>query len=211
MVTSSIFSRNAASAEAGASFLRLNARGRTAARRLRSRRATQVMAWTLLATGLAVAAACAGWVAVANAGPGTDVAADAPVALKAELTPKVARPGRTVRATVKLHVADGFHIQAHKPGDPSMIPTVLTWDAAPALRVGKTAYPLPQMEKVSFSDAPLLVYGGTAILRTPVTVKPGTKPGAYKLTGTLRYQACSGDACQAPAKLPVELTVVVKK
>ncbi len=209
MVTSSIFSRNAV--PANGSFLHRSALGRSSARRVRARRSTQLMAWTLLATGIAVGAACAGWVAVAKAGPGTDAAADAPVALKAELTPTVARPGRTVRAVVKVHVADGFHIQAHKPGDPSMIPTVLTWNAAPALRVGKTVYPVPQTEKLAFSDAPLLVYGETAILRTPVTVKPGTKPGAYKLTGTLRYQACSAEACQAPAKLPVELTVIVKR
>ena len=158
-----------------------------------------------------VSVAAWGSLAYADKTPGSDAADAAPVTLTAEMHPDAVHPGRVANAAVKLHVADGFHIQAHKPNDPGMIATVLKWNATPGLRIGVTAYPVPEKEKVDFADAPLLVYDGTIKLRTPVTVKSGTKPGTYKLTGSLRYQACSGSECRAPTKLPVELTVVVKR
>jgi DsbC/DsbD-like thiol-disulfide interchange protein len=163
---------------------------------------------TFLAVSVVLAAAVGASSAFAHDPGGDD---GTPVELKAKIHPSHARAGRTVAAVVELHIGGEYHIQAHKPKDPSMIATVLTWDPAPRLRVGRTAYPAPESEKLAFAEGLVLVYDGTIKLRTPVTVKAGTKPGSYKLTGSLRYQACNAAACLAPARLPVELTVVVKR
>ncbi len=138
-------------------------------------------------------------------------APDSIVTLRAEAKPSPVKPGGTVTATVTVRIAEGYHLQAHVPRDPSYIPTTLTWTAPRGFRVGRVRHPLAVLRKVEFDPQPLAVYEGAIAITARIVVARTVLPGTYALKGKLRYQACSGEACQAPATAPVALTVRVTR
>ena len=110
---------------------------------------------------------------------------------------------------VDLHfqVADGLHINSHKPLDKSLIPARLAVVETPGLNV--TAVDFPPGTEYTLRLAPqqkLSVYSGEFVLRAHLTVQPG----AHDLQGGLHYQACDANACRPPSTIPFSVTVVGK-
>jgi len=66
--------------------------------------------------------------------------------------------GGTAEARITFHVAATWHVNAHKPNEDFLVPTVLTLAAAERVTPGAPAYPKPIQAKLSFSDTPLAVY-----------------------------------------------------
>jgi hypothetical protein len=57
---------------------------------------------------------------------------------RAEVTPVVEsapKAGATARVSLKVRLPQEVHVQANKPRDPSLIPTVLTVEAPPGITV----------------------------------------------------------------------------
>jgi thiol:disulfide interchange protein DsbD len=106
-----------------------------------------------------------------------------------------------VVATVK--VANGYHVNAHRPNEEFLIPTALTLQSA-GVTFEEPVYPDPKEQKFSFAgDKPLLVYDGSfeiAALGRPAPTQ------AIELS--LRYQACDDERCLPPAtaRATIELT-----
>lgn len=120
---------------------------------------------------------------------------------------KTSAPGKSdTTVTVKLN--DDWHINANKPADPTLIPTVLTFEAATGLRAGEPKYPEPKSHKFGFSETPLLVYEGTFAITVPIVVE-SLPAGVHTLVGKLRYQACNDEVCLAPKTIPVTVEVEI--
>jgi hypothetical protein len=108
---------------------------------------------------------------------------------------------------LNFRVVDGLHVNSHTPKSELLIPTTLTLDAAPGVKVGTAVYPAGSA--YSFSASPnekLDVYSGAFTVKVPVTAQAGTR----MLEGKLRYQACDHEACYPPKTLPVEVAIAVK-
>ncbi|MGH9431525.1 MAG: protein-disulfide reductase DsbD domain-containing protein [Terriglobia bacterium] len=120
-----------------------------------------------------------------------------------------AHPGSPQKAAIVASVADGYHINAHKPSFDYLIPTEVKFEANKAVAVERILYPAGKSEKLSFSDDPLSVYQGKFLIGLILKVPPGISPGAYTLKGKLDYQACNDRACLAPSSVPLALTVKV--
>ena len=104
------------------------------------------------------------------------------------------RTGDDVEGTVTAKIAAGWHVNSNKPLEEFAIPTVLELDPATAELVEAT-YPQHQMKAFEFSGGkPLAVYDGTF----PIRFRAKLKPGATKITATLKYQACSDRVCLPP-------------
>ena len=120
-----------------------------------------------------------------------------------------AHAGSTVQAAAVAEVASGYHINDHVPSLDYLIPTELKLEPAPPLAAGPAVYPKGKPVKFTFLDQPISVYQGRLVVRAPLKVAPGARPGAYAVKGALSYQACNDHACLPPASLPLSLTVTV--
>ena len=125
-------------------------------------------------------------------------------------SPVTVVPGGHGTLMVTLSVAPGYHINAHKPNDPNLIPTSLTAASAGAV-FGAARYPVTKTIKVSYTPKPILVYESRATILMPFTVAKSAKHGKkMAILGTLSFQGCNQASCFAPTSLPVHATVGVK-
>jgi hypothetical protein len=125
----------------------------------------------------------------------------------AEATPVAAKANAIVVVPLTLQLKNGYHMNSNKPVDEYLIPLRVTWEAAP-ITFKETRYPAAKMEKYEFSDKPLSVYSGDVKLESEFTVPAATK-GEIKLTGKVRYQACTDKMCLPPKTIPVTAKVIV--
>jgi thiol:disulfide interchange protein DsbD len=123
------------------------------------------------------------------------------------LSRSAVRPGDRVAAAVVLEIRQGYHVNAHQPTLDYLIPTTLEVEAPEGISVEQVRYPKPRVQKFGFSEEPLAVYEGRAVLRFDLMVDRAAKLEARKLRGKVRLQACDHKACYAPASLEVEIPV----
>lgn len=121
-----------------------------------------------------------------------------------------ARRGGTTILDAKATIEPGWHINAHQPNEPFLVPTEIMLTLPPGVSSGTITYPAP--EKHAFKFAPgkeLLVHQGTLVLPLPINV-PADFPGSKVRVGaTLHYQACNDTTCAAPAKATAEVVLEV--
>lgn len=105
------------------------------------------------------------------------------------------RPGSgTLRVEARL--AQGWHVNSHRPSEEYLIPTSLALDPAAGVRFGEPVYPPGEMKKFSFSPSALSVYEGEFAVTVPVT---WSGPQTPALSGRLEYQPCNDTQCLPPA------------
>ena len=134
-----------------------------------------------------------------------------PTVVKAEalLATNAVHAGSSAKAAFIAHVASGYHINDHHPSLDYLIPTELRMNSAQKFELQNLVYPTGSKVRFSFSETPLSVYQGTAVILANLKVPPGAAPGRYQLTGKLAYQACNEHACLPPSSVPVTLNVHV--
>ena len=120
-------------------------------------------------------------------------------------------PGKSQQVSVKLDIEKGIHIQANPATLPNLIPTVLKLKEDQQVTGGKPIYPESHPFSLQGSDEKIATYEGKTQITIPVTLKSGTKPGKYKVAGSLRYQACDAKSCFFPRSLDFEFSVNAAK
>ena len=114
--------------------------------------------------------------------------------------------GKEFQVAVVVEIAQGFHMNSHKPSEAYLIPTTLTAQLPTGLQPLETIYPAGRLEKFSFSpNKPLDVYTGKVTLRLRLAAAADAALGATTVPITLRYQACNDTTCLQPVKVPVEV------
>jgi uncharacterized protein YyaL (SSP411 family) len=93
---------------------------------------------------------------------------------------------------LSLDIAPGWHINSHRPLDPSLIPTIVKVGAG--VKIGRQYYPNGKRVKLGFSQDSLDVYTGKVSI--PISVISG-RPGAL-VDVRVSFQACDDRACLAP-------------
>jgi len=109
-------------------------------------------------------------------------------------------PGSPATLEITLQIADGYHINAHDPGLPSLIPlTVL-------LRNGEGLTLQPAYPPGEFYQDEIRVHHGTVTL--PVTLlQDGPVRGTPRLQ--LFYQVCTDRVCLAPSSIELNVRIDV--
>jgi thioredoxin:protein disulfide reductase len=115
----------------------------------------------------------------------------------------------TFEVAVVVGILPGFHMNAHKPSEEYLIPTVLTAKLPAGFREGETIYPAGIEKKLSFAEKPLLVYTKQFTIRTKISAAANAPLGKVKLPFTLQYQACNDSVCLPPVRIPVTAMVDV--
>ncbi len=108
-------------------------------------------------------------------------------------------PGGSLPVAVVVALEEGWHVNAHAPGDKYVIATRLEADTPDGLSVAAVDYPDPETISPAFSDEPLLVYGGEFTIGVLIEADAGIAPGRYTISFKLRYQACDDRKCLPPA------------
>ena len=107
------------------------------------------------------------------------------------------RAGATSTVSLKVKLPSEVHVQANKPKDPSLIPTVLTIDAPSGVVVEEVTYPAPTDFAQVGRKEPLAVLGPEFTIEVRLSI-PANTTGTLKVPARLRYQACNDKLCFPP-------------
>jgi thiol-disulfide isomerase/thioredoxin len=139
--------------------------------------------------------------------------AEQPKRPRAELTPVAgasARAGGKVVVTLKVKLPPDVHVQANKPRDPALIPTVLTIDAPEGVSVEKITYPAPSDFMQAGQSKPLAVLGPEFSVDVQLALGAAST-GVLTIPARLRYQACDATLCYVPVTATTQWTVKVER
>ena len=144
--------------------------------------------------------------------PSADVVAArlGPVTAEASVEPATAAPGGSVELTVRVTVAEGFHINSARPRLDYLVATALRLAENAPATLGEVQYPPAREITLELSDQPLGVYEGSFVLRTAVTVSEQVRTGPTTLEVLLRHQACDDRRCLRPATLTLVVPVQIE-
>ena len=118
--------------------------------------------------------------------------------------------GKEFQLAIVVNIANGYHMNSHKPLDSYLIPTTLTPQLPAGLTLADTIYPAGKNLKFPFSpDKPLNVYTEGVTLRLRIAAGESAPLGDTSIPMTLRYQACNNSACLPPVKIPVTAEIKV--
>lgn len=113
------------------------------------------------------------------------------------------RAGMKFDLTVRLKIADGYHIQSNQPA-PNYIATTLKVTGPEGFQFGEARFPPAQMERAAGETIP--VFSGTVEAIVPVTA-PKALPNAARLQVTCGYQACDEGSCFPPTEIQAEVAL----
>jgi thiol:disulfide interchange protein DsbD len=122
------------------------------------------------------------------------------IEVSAVAAPATVAPGGRSQLSVTVTISAGWHVNAHVPSEPYLIPTVLSLTTPPGLEVGEVRYPAGELRAFAFNPGKeLSTYEGTITITAPLNVRPdATVDRVALLRGSLRYQACNDTRCLPP-------------
>ena len=117
--------------------------------------------------------------------------------------------GGSAEAAVRLHIADGYHVNANPPSDRFYIGTELQAEAQEGITPGKPTYPPALTKKFGFSEKPLAVYEGEAVIKLPLAAAGTAAKGRHTFKARVRVQPCNDEACLQPRTIEAAIPVIV--
>jgi cytochrome c biogenesis protein CcdA len=129
----------------------------------------------------------------------------------AAITPLVEKDavlaGETVRAALVVRLPDGFHANANKPRDPSLIPMTVAVATPTGVTATEVVFPQASDFKVEGFDDLLRVFEGEFVIGVELAVASGVSAGDVTVPVSLRYQACNDKMCFVPKTIAAEWTL----
>ncbi len=122
---------------------------------------------------------------------------------------KVKRGG-AVQVSVVIEVDDGYHINSNRPAEKYLIPTALKIERTAGLTTTPIIYPKAKLQRFEFSQKPLSVFEGKAVLRLTARALASIAPGSQTLKAKLTVQACNNQLCLRPQTIDVSIPLQVE-
>jgi len=117
--------------------------------------------------------------------------------------------GGSGEATITLDIAEGYHVHSNPASDKFYIATEVKAAPQEGLTPGKPEYPKPVTHKFEFSDKPLNVYEGRAVIRLPLRADRTATKGRHTLNASIRVQPCNDQVCLPPRDIAAAIPVMV--
>jgi len=121
------------------------------------------------------------------------------------------KSGSAVEAAVVIDIDHGYHINSNRPAESFLIPTSLKLQRVAGLTVARVVYPKAKLQKFTFSEKPMSVFEGKAVLRFNARALSSLAAGNHALKGKLTVQACNDQQCLRPQTIDVEIPFEVTK
>ncbi|NLE57652.1 MAG: hypothetical protein GX616_04780 [Planctomycetes bacterium] len=123
------------------------------------------------------------------------------------------KPGTKFEVAVVFDVADGHHINSHKPLGEFLVPTDVFHEKTEGLYIGRAGFPAGKVEPSGLPGEQVSVYRGRAVVLLPIEAEPGLTGEEVRIRGVATYQACSDQTkvCFPPMAAEWELALPVAK
>jgi thiol:disulfide interchange protein DsbD len=121
----------------------------------------------------------------------------------------VFHPGSVGYIAITADISEGWHINAEKPLESYLIPTVLEVSAPEGIEIVRLLYPEPALRKLEISETNMALYDGVAVFGAVIRIGRDVRPGSYRITATIRYQGCNNLTCVEPASASADDTIRV--
>jgi uncharacterized protein len=144
--------------------------------------------------------------ATANAAP---TPAQTPQVVTATVEETKLDAGGAGEADISLDIADGYHVNANPASDKFYVATEVQAATQEGIAPGKPIYPRPVSRKLSFSDKPLSVYEGHAVIRLPLRADKTATKGRHTFHATIRVQPCDDHECLRPHDIEAPIPVII--
>jgi len=122
---------------------------------------------------------------------------------------KVKRGG-SVQVAVVLDVDEGYHINSNRPAEKYLIATALKIERTAGLTTTPVIYPKAKLQRFEFSQKPLSVFEGKAVLKLTARALASLATGSQALKGKLTVQACNNQQCLRPQTIDVSIPLQVE-
>jgi DsbC/DsbD-like thiol-disulfide interchange protein len=119
------------------------------------------------------------------------------------------KAGKTTETSVRLSIADGYHVNANPATEKFLIPTVLNVKPEAGITADQIVYPKPLRKKFPFAEVPLDVYEGDTVIKFKLNAPRDLPPGQHTLRADIRVQPCDDEKCYPPATLATAVEVTV--
>lgn len=130
--------------------------------------------------------------------------------VKVQTSKTVIEKEKTAILVVEVSVKDGYHIQANKVNDKSLVPALLNTSPIEQLEIGTPEFPPFKLFRLEGTTDDLNVFDGKFVIKVPVKAKKNVLPRSYTLKAGFYYQACDHRSCLFPRTINFEMEVVVK-
>ena len=117
--------------------------------------------------------------------------------------------GGAGEATVRIDIAEGYHVQANPASDKFYVATEVRAEPQDGLTPGKPVYPAGRELKLAFADKPLSVYEGRVLIKLPLRADAAASKGRHTLRAKVRVQPCNDEACLQPREIDAPIPVTV--
>ena len=119
------------------------------------------------------------------------------------------KKGSSVEVSVVVDIDKGYHINSNRPAEVYLIATALKFDRLAGFTTTRVIYPKAKVQKFEFSEKPMSVYEGEAVIKFSARALPSAAPGAHTLKAKLTVQACDDKQCLRPQTLPLDIPIEV--
>jgi thiol:disulfide interchange protein DsbD len=109
----------------------------------------------------------------------------------------------------RLKIGKPWYIHGTKSEGEGLIPTLLSFQEFPGLKIEEVKFPEPEKKKFSYTSNPIEIYSGNILVRATLAVSDAVPPGSQVIKGNLSYQACSSSLCLPPENVSVPLSAVI--
>jgi hypothetical protein len=122
----------------------------------------------------------------------------------------IVREGKSNMMLISVEVKEGYHVQANRVNDDSLIPTTLELNDDEGIVVSRKKFPAGKKFRLEGTDTFLKVYDGKFPIK--LFLEPGAKArsGRYTLAAKLQYQACDSRRCFFPRVIDFPIPVEIK-
>ena len=142
-------------------------------------------------------------------GPAETAAADSIVRVSFALDRTALAPGEPARLTVRLEIAEGWHVNAH-PAAAGFVPTTVTVNpSGVALRQVEVEYPPGRPLPFPSLDDTLKVWEGAVEVVSKLAAEEDAPAARGFLRAAVRYQACDDEVCLLPAEVSGRVAVSI--
>ena len=115
--------------------------------------------------------------------------------------------GKTSDVTLHFRIAQGLHINSHKPKDEFLIPTTFSIPDDAGVRLADAVYPAGVEITLPLDPSTKLsVYTGEFTIQAKIVAAAGN----HLVEAKLHYQACDKNSCMPPKTIPVAIDVIGK-
>lgn len=133
-----------------------------------------------------------------------------PAIVTVNVTESIVYVGISTMIPIWVEVKKGYHIQANRVNDESLIPTTLEVSDDKNITISKQEFPPSTKFKLEGTNTFLNVYDGKFPIKLFLSPVAKTQTGKYILGAKLRYQACDSRSCLFPRVIDFSIPVEVK-